>query len=123
MNVAALSTYLNAAAQRRFVLGKFDCVSFAFEAVKVGWDRDYMEFLAYDDRESAVGRLRDAEGLYDAVCEGLGQDLPLCELKPGDLAWIPPNCIGVMMHDYIAVKTHRTILRLPFEAAKSGWKT
>jgi hypothetical protein len=123
MNVESLREFLNESAQRQFVLGKFDCVSFAFEGVKVGWDRDYLKFLAYDDRRSAVDRLRASDGLYEAICEGLGQDIPMSELGPGDLAWIPPSCIGLIMPEYIAVKTHRTIIRAPLDAAKSGWKT
>jgi len=123
VNVEALAQFLSASAQRQFVLGKFDCVSFVFEGVNVGWDRDFLQFLAYDDKRSAVDRLRFSDGLYDAVCEGLGQDLPMCELAPGDIAWLPPSCIGLIMPDYIAVKTHRTVLRVPLDCAKSGWKT
>jgi len=123
LNIEALAAYFNEAAPRQFVLGKFDCVSFAFAGVKIGWDRDFMECLGYEDRASAIGRLRDADGLYDAICEGLGQDLPICELEPGDLAWIPPSAIGLIMADYVAVKTHRTIVKVPFEFVHSGWKT
>ena len=105
------------------MLGKFDCVSFAFEAVKVGWGRDYLDNLGYDDKRSAIDRLRLSDGLYDAICAGLGQDIPMCELGPGDLAWLPPSAIGLIMHDYIAVKTYRTILKAPLESAHTGWKT
>ena len=123
MNVEALATYFNESAPRQFVLGKFDCVSFAFEAVKVGWGRDYLDNLGYDDKRSAIDRLRLSDGLYDAICAGLGQDIPMCELGPGDLAWLPPSAIGLIMHDYIAVKTYRTILKAPLESAHTGWKT
>ncbi len=123
MNVEALAQFLSASAQRQFVLGKFDCVSFVFEGVNVGWNRDYLDNLGYSDKREAVNRLRESDGLYDAVCDGLGQDLPMSELVPGDIAWLPPACIGLIMHDYIAVKTHRTILRYPLESARSGWKT
>jgi hypothetical protein len=123
MNVEALAEFLNASAQRPFVLGKFDCVSFTFEGVRVGWDRDYLKFLEYSDRRSAVDRLRGSDGLYDAICEGLGQDVPMCDLTAGDIAWIPESTIGLIMPDYIAVKAYRTIFRVPFEFARSGWKT
>jgi len=123
MNVEALAEFLSKSAQRQFVLGKFDCVSFTFEGVRVGWNRDYLKFLEYDDRRSAVDRLRASDGLYDAICEGLGQDLPMCELGPGDIAWIPESTIGLIMPDYIAVKAYRTVVRVPFEFARSGWKT
>lgn len=123
MNVEALSKFLNASAPRQFVLGQFDCVSFVFEGVSVGWDRNYLDNLGYSDRREAITRLRESDGLYDAVCDGLGQDLPMCELSPGDIAWLPPSCIGLIMHDYIAIKTYRTILRVPLDSARSGWKT
>lgn len=123
MNVEALAAYFNEAAPRQFVLGKFDCVSFAFESVKIGWGRDYLDNLGYDDRRSAIDRLRLSDGLYDAICDGLGQDIPMSDLVAGDLAWLPPSAIGLVMHDYVAVKTHRTIVKVPFEFVRSGWKT
>ncbi len=123
MNVEALAEFLIDSAQRPAKLGSFDCVSFAFEGVKIGWDRDYMDCLGYEDRRSAIDRLQAADGLYDAICEGLGQDLPICELAPGDLAWIPPSLIGLIMPNYIAVKYARTVLRIPLEYANTGWKT
>lgn len=123
MNVEALAEFFSESAQRPAKLGSFDCVSFAFQGVKIGWGRDYMACLGYEDRRSAIDRLRAADGLYDAICEGLGQDLPLCELAPGDLAWIPPSLIGLIMDDYVAVKYARTVLRIPFEYVRTGWKT
>lgn len=123
MNTHALSRYLIEAAARPFRLGEHDCVSFAFEAVKVGWDRDYTACLGYSDRRSAVDRLREAEGLHEAICEGLGEDLPMSELQPGDLAWFGGSMIGVIMPGYVAVKAYRTIVRMPMEHALSGWKT
>ncbi len=123
MNIEALAEFLSESAQRQFVLGKFDCVSFAFEGVRVGWDRDFLDNLGYDDKRSAVDRLRESDGLYEAICAGLGQDIPMSDLVPGDLAWLPPACIGLIMPDYIAVKTHRTIIRAPLDAAISGWRT
>jgi len=110
MNVEALAAYFNKAAPRQFVLGKFDCVSFVFESVNVGWGRDYLDNLGYSTRR-------------EAVCAGLGQDLPMCELESGDIAWVPPACIGLIMHDYVAIKTHRTIVKLPLDAVHTGWKT
>lgn len=123
MNIEALAAYFTKAAPRQFVLGKFDCVSFVFESVNIGWGRDYLDNLGYSTRREAVDRLRASDGLYDAVCAGLGQDLPMCELEPGDIAWMPPACIGLIMHDYIAVKTHRTIVKMPLATAWTGWKT
>ncbi len=123
MNIEALSRYLVQAAARQFKLGSFDCVSFVFEGVKIGWDRDYLDNLGYSDRQSAIDRLREADGLYEAICDGLGQDLPLCELGPGDIAWFPPSVIGLILPDYIAVKAYRTIVRLPLDMSLSGWKT
>ena len=123
MNTEALAGYLKGAAARPAEFGKFDCVSFVFVGLQIGWGRDYLQFLGYSDRRSAVERLRSSDGLYDAMCEGLGQDLPICELGPGDIAWFPDSTIGLMLPDYIAVKAYRTIYRVPFEMSRSGWKT
>jgi len=123
MNVWALHKYLIAAAARPAKFGKFDCVSFVFEALREGWNRDYLIRLQYDGRRSAVDRLRAAGGLDEAISEHLGQDIPMSDLDVGDIAWLPPSNIGLIMPDYIAVKYRRTILRVPLSEARSGWKT
>ncbi len=122
-NVWALHKYMIAAAAKRAVFGKYDCVSFVFEALREGWDRDYVSLLDYDGRRSAVDRLRGAGGIHDGICEHLGEDLPMCDLDAGDVAWLPPGNIGLIMPEYIAVKYRRTILRVPLSEARSGWKT
>ncbi len=47
------------------------------------------------------------------------------DLKPGDVAWFDtsPNTIGLMMPDYAAVKTGRTIHRVNLSAVAFGWGT
>jgi hypothetical protein len=122
MNVEALSRYMADAADAPARLGHHDCVSFVFEGIREGWDRDFMAYLKYTGRRGAVDRLRAAGGLYDAISEWLGQDLPMCELKAGDIAWLPPSNIGLIMDDYIAVKYRRTVLRVPLDKAASGWR-
>jgi len=123
MNVWALHKYLISAAARPAVFGKFDCVWFVFGALDEGWNRDYLTLLQYDDRRSAVTRLRAAGGLDEAISEHLGQDIPMSDLGVGDIAWLPPANIGLIMPDYIAVKYRRTILRVPLSEARSGWRT
>lgn len=111
------------AAARPAVFGQYDCVSFVFEALREGWNRDYLIRLQYSDRRSAVDRLRAAGGIYDGISEHLGPDIPMSDLEVGDIAWLPPGNIGLIMPDYIAVKYRRTILRLPLSEARTGWKT
>jgi len=123
LNIHALSKYLAEAAQKPARLGHHDCVSFVFEGIREGWDIDLLDKLKYKGRRGAVDRLRAAGGLYDAICEHMGQDIPMCDLKPGDVAWLPPSNIGLVMEDYIAVKWRRTILRVPLDTAVSGWRT
>ena len=123
MNVWALHKYMIAAAARPSVFGRYDCVSFVFEALAEGWNRDYLTLLNYDDRRSAVDRLRAAGGIYDGISKHLGQDIPMSDLEVGDIAWLPPSNIGLIMPEYIAVKYRRTILRVPLSEARSGWKT
>jgi hypothetical protein len=123
MNHEKLSHYLADAADAPARLGHHDCVSFVFEGIREGWDRDLIHKLEYQGRRGAIDRLRAAGGLYDAICEHLGQDVPICELEPGDVAWLPPTNIGLIMDNYIAVKWRRTVLRVPIETAATGWST
>ena len=123
MDADALSDYLSEAAQRPAALGRFDCVRFVAEGLAVGWGRDFRDRLGYSDRRSAVDRLRAAGGLYDAVCSELGQDLPISELRAGDIAYFPDPSIGLVLRDRIVLKAYRTILHVPLLAARSGWRT
>ena len=123
MNAEALHDYLARTAGQPARLGTLDCVRFVAEALHVGWGRDYRDLLHYSDRKSAVTQLRQAGGLYEAVCQALGQDIPVTDLEPGDIAWFPDPCIGLILPDCIAVKYRSTVLRAPRNAAYSGWKT
>ena len=100
MNVEALAKFLSKSAQRQFVLGKFDCVSFTFEGVRVGWNRDYLKFLEYDDRRSAVDRLRASDGLYDAICEGCKK---IKHINLGQIDFIQKKIKGSICHFQIDV--------------------
>ena len=123
MNVEALSDYLSEAAQRPAALGHFDCVRFVFEARVVGWGRDFRDRLGYHNRRSAVARLRAAGGLYEAICHDLGQDIPISDLSAGDIAYFPDPAIGLILPGCVVVKAYRTVLRLPLDSARSGWRT
>jgi hypothetical protein len=122
MNVEALSRYMADAAARPFRLGHHDCVSFVFEAIREGWDRDFLSYLKYEGRRGAVDRLRASDGLYEAISEHLGPDVPIGDLEIGDIAWLPPSNIGLIMDGYIAVKWRKTVLRIPISEGKTGWK-
>ncbi len=123
VNVEALAGYMATAAVKPARLGSHDCVSFVFEGIREGWSLDLLDKLRYQGRRGAVERLRAAGGLYEAISEHLGQDLPMCELKAGDIAWLPPSNIGLIMDGYVAVKYHRTLLRVPIGSVASGWKS
>ena len=123
MNAEALSDYLSEATERSSVLGGFDCVRFVFEALFVGWGRDFRDRLGYHDRRSAVARLRAAGGLYEAISAELGQDQPITDLATGDVAYFHDPAVGLILPNCIAVKAYRTILRLPLDTARSGWRT
>lgn len=108
------------------IFGQYDCVRFVAEALKVGWDKDYLKELQYHDRRSAVRRLRAAGGLREATIEVLGPEISITALGTGDVAWVEPpfgpKAIGLIMPSYIALKGKRTIHRLRMELAGSGWK-
>lgn len=130
MNIEALSAYLQVAARAPAKFGGLDCVRFVSECLRIGWDRDFTHMLQYHDRRSAVDRLRRDGGLIEAMIAVFGQDIPISDLEPGDIACFPDPTIGIILPSFlggqpaiIAVKFRRTILRLPLSAARSGWKT
>lgn len=109
----------------RSTLGGLDCVRFVIEALRVGWDRDFSKGIRYSCRRSAVSQLRQSGGLYESFCEVFGTDIPITDLTEGDIAYFvaPHPSVGLVMPDYIALKTAKTILRIPMELSRSGWKT
>jgi len=124
MNVDALRLFFNTAANQRQKLGTVDCVSFVTQAVFIGWGRDFFGYLQYDDRRSAVQRLRQLGGLKQACDHAMGEQRPVTELEPGDVVWFDkPATIGLLMEGYVAVKMGKTIHRLQIEPQMVGWKT
>ncbi len=124
MNREALARYFDDWANRRQCLGTIDCVQFVAGAVYVGWNRDYRNVLQYDDRRSAVRRLRELGGLQAACCHAMGDMRPIDELEPGDVVWFDrPATIGLLMPNYVAVKMGRTIHRLVIEPHMRGWRS
>ncbi len=122
MDDIALSKYFSKVHNQPSILGKLDCVSFVADAAYIGWDADYREKLKYNDRRSAVDRLRKADGLENALIDALGDPVGADELEPGDVAYLFPSAIGIVMPDYIAVKHRRTIIRVDKSFALKGWK-
>ena len=123
MDQQALRDYLAEAATRPAQFGGFDCVRFAVEALYVGWRRDFRAALGYQDRASAVARLRAAGGLEAAISAELGEPVAVHWLDPGDLALLPGSGLGLVMPRCILVKVRRTLARLPFDSAYKGWHT
>lgn len=124
MNVEALHTYLSAVASKRFALGHYDCVRFVAEALFIGWDKDYLGVLDYNDRRTAVRRLRKAGGLAAACDDALGERIPWNDLKTGDVAYFddPHATIGLVMPDYVAIKIGVTIYRGNVTHCEFGWR-
>lgn len=125
MNEQALRKLFNDIAPRRFQLGQLDCVRFVVDAVYAGWGRDYRDQLHYQDRRSAVAQLRKSGGLKDSCIEAMGELWPMENLQAGDVVWFdePVGTIGLLMPNYIAVKTHRQIVRVPIDSRMMGWQT
>ncbi len=125
MNVDALHQYFLEEGSKKQCLGTIDCVRFVTGAVLAGWNRDYRAVLQYRDRRSAVNRLRELGGLRGACDYALGKRYPISKLSPGDVVYIehPVASIGLLMHDYIAVKFGSTVHRYRITADMMGWKT
>jgi hypothetical protein len=124
MNRIALRDFFNEQAHLPQKLGTVDCVSFVAQAVRVGWNRDYLGVLQYHDRRSAVDRLRELGGLRSACDHAMGEQYPVAELEAGDVIWFDrPKTIGLLMDGYVAVKMGRTIHRLQIEPQMMGWRS
>ncbi len=124
MNIPALREFFNTQAPITQRLGTIDCVSFVTQAIFIGWGRDYRDILQYNDRRSAVARLRELGGLKAACFHTLGPMYFICDLNPGDVIWFDkPPSIGLLMPTYIAVKQGVTINRYVLEAHLMGWRT
>ena len=124
MNKAALGRFFETQYGQKQELGSIDCVKFVTNAVLIGWERDYRAILQYDDRRSAVKRLRELGGLKAACCHAMGDMHPISELEPGDVVWFDePATIGLLMPGYVAVKLGSVIHRFQIEPQMKGWKT
>ena len=125
MNVEALRDYFYETAAQEFKLGGMDCVRFVTEAVFIGWGRDYRDVLQYQDRRSAVSRLRFLGGLRGACNFAMGPMHDIDDLEPGDVVYYhkPKATIGLLMPGYVAVKMGKNIHRFEIEEGMKGWKT
>jgi Domain of unknown function (DUF6950) len=124
MNADALREYFDEQSGKRQSFGKIDCVSFVANAVRVGWDRDYLGVLQYHDRRSAVDRLRELGGLFNACCFAMGETVSIEKLEPGDVIWFDkPATVGLLMPGYVAVKMGKCIHRFEIEPQMIGWRT
>lgn len=124
VNIPALQEYFWDEAQLKQQFGVHDCVTFVVGALKVGWSRDFTHHLGYHDRKSAVLRLRQAGGLEAAITRVLGPKRPIRDLGPGSIIWFcEPDTVGLLMHDYIAVKYASGILKLDIIDNLEGWCT
>lgn len=123
MRVDQLAAYLAEAASQPACLGHLDCVRFVAGGLVAGWDRDFRNLLGYEDRRSAVARLRKSGSLYAAISAEFGPAVPAEELQPGDIAYYADPAIGLVLPNCIALKIYRTIARVPRSSAACGWPT
>lgn len=121
MDEIAIRDYFERAHGMRSALGDLDCVRFTIEGIFYGWGIDYREILGYQDRRTAIDRLRIAGGLQQAFTDELGDPVDVDELLPGDIAYFDDPAVGLVMPGYIAVKYRSTIFRAPRQFARCGW--
>lgn len=124
MNTQELHRYFIIASTREHRLGVCDCVTFTFDALRVGWNKDYRDKFGYFDRRSAVNRLRKAGGLKQALIDEFGEPVAPSKLQMGDVAYMetPRATLGLVMDGFIAVCGNRCIHRVTLESAICGWK-
>jgi len=118
----ALADYLAGVCNRQSELGGLDCVRFVVEALLAGFSVDLRGKLRYADRQGALRRIRHHRGLDAAFRYELGEPLPAEELRFGDIAYVPPHAVGLVMPGYIAMKARATIWRYKLSTATHGWR-
>ena len=125
INIPALKRYFHTTANHPHALGMMDCVRFVTEAVYIGWGRDYRPVLQYQDRRSAVDRLRELGGLRGACNFAMGPMQSIEDLEAGDVIYFhkPRPTIGLLMPEFVLVKMGKNIHRLEIEQGMKGWKT
>ena len=125
MNMMALHDYFDTVAPVQHKLGALDCVRFVTDAVFIGWGRDYRAILQYNDRRTAISRLRALGGLKGACSHAMGEMYMIDALSPGDVVYFdkPSPTIGLLMEHYVLVKQGTTLHRLEREPQIQGWRT
>lgn len=122
-DLEGLAAYLSDVANEQSELGRLDCVRFVVEALRAARIADVRPLMRYDDRDTALERIRRARGLDKAIRSELGEpNVGAGEFELGDMAFVPPHCIGFVMTDYIAVKSRATIWRIDLDCATHGWR-
>ena len=125
MNKQALRQFFHKQSVIRQKLGTVDCVTFVTQAVYVGWGRDYRSVLQFDDRRSAVNRLRELGGLKKACLHAMGSMYYMEDLEPGDVIWYdkPQPTLGLLMPGFVLVRGAYSIHRHAADDHLMGWKT
>lgn len=117
-----LAEYFSRVVNEPATLAKLDCVMFVVDALRNGFGVDLRDQCRYTDKRTALARICKHGGLDGAVRHELGDPLPGDELRYGDIAFVNPHAIGLVMPTYIAVKGRSTIWRITLDLAAHGWR-
>ncbi|MGP1665298.1 MAG: DUF6950 family protein [Rhodanobacter sp.] len=112
------------AANRRvpFAYGQNDCALFAARCVDAITGSDWERSLPHKDIKTAAAFRREEGGLEAAVPKRLGNPIPGCGARRGDLCLIDRKSIGVCLGSQIAVLSDNRLLFYPITRARKHWR-
>jgi hypothetical protein len=123
---ARLVSLVNEAPQRRFGWGRFDCCTFAADAVQAVTGRDPMAGLrGYKTWRQAVLLARRLGGLQEAVRQALGEPLPSPKYaQRGDIVIVNSKlpALGVVVGASALVPLPMGVQRIPMGDWVTGWR-
>ena len=126
---AALSAYLASQAHVPFAYGHSDCATFAAGAITAMTGEDLRKTLGVGDYRTLADGLRQLREIgYESHIDLAASLLP--EIAPqqagvGDIAAVDGDgglALGVVVGEWIVVKTDRGLGHVPLSAARRAWK-
>jgi hypothetical protein len=108
--------------QTPFSYGEFDCAIFAARCVDAITGSEWERSLGYSDIRSAARVRRNEGGLEAGVSRRLGNPVPGCGARRGDVCLLDQNTLGVSLGSQVAVLSDQKIVFYPITRARKHWR-
>jgi hypothetical protein len=105
-----------------FSYGVHDCSIFAAKCADAVTGSDITSTLAYTDIKTAAAFRRKEGGIEAAVTKRLGEPIPGCGARRGDVCLIDRKTLGVSLGTSIAVLSDKKLVFYPITRARKHWR-